>query len=400
MSIAASCWVCYYSNRGAAPITKNGRTLSKTEYESNKGEDTHDEFDNRIGLTYPKRAQGLIKHGRAEYVSDDRIRLLKGAHAPSANNDTEDIKMSNIINFNAQEFKFDESCQSMDDTPVNAGSRMFISDFKGDNVQVFEIGDWNWTWSQIKCDKQLEPNTDYVFRFAVQGGVNNTGDGQSHFMVIHDKDWDNKLEYPLERSRFKPSLSKKSEDGFLRVYEIPFNSGSGNVRFVFTALHFVETIMPAYELEAYAGLEDQTYDQLWQEIQERGNGNNFHGNWNRGALDLSGAVINSSRLIKKFMKMAERGIAVDLSGAVLGGDDADHDDEFFWEYDRKAAEVDAKWERSYGTYEEVRETLKRAYADTEWLYKSAPEGSPEKNALRASLDGMKASLDGLADTFE
>ncbi len=371
-----------------------------------------DEFDNRIGLTYPKRARGLIKHGRAEYVSDDRIRLLKGAHAPSANNDTEDIKMSNIINFNAQEFKFDEGCQSMDGTPVNAGSRMFISDFKGDNVQVFEIGDWNWTWSQIKCDKQLEPNTDYVFRFAVQGGVNNTGDGQSHFMVIHDKDWDNKLEYPLERSRFKPSLSKKSEDGFLRVYEIPFNSGSGNVRFVFTALHFVETIMPACELEAYEELEDQTYGQLWQEIQERGNGNNFHGNWNRGALDLSGAVINSSRLIKKFMKMAERGIAVDLSGAVLGGDDADHDDEFFWdskaaevdakaeEYDRKAAEADAKWERSYGTYEEVRETLKRAYADTEWLYKSAPEGSPEKNALKASLDGMKASLDGLADTFE
>ncbi len=365
-----------------------------------------DEFDNRIGLTYPKRAQGLIKHGRAEYVSDDRIRLLKGAHAPSANNDTEDIKMSNIINFNAQEFKFDESCQSMDDTPVNAGSRMFISDFKGDNVQVFEIGDWNWTWSQIKCDKQLEPNTDYVFRFAVQGGVNNTGDGQSHFMVIHDKDWDNKLEYPLERSRFKPSLSKKSEDGFLRVYEIPFNSGSGDVRFVFTAQHFVEAIMPAYELEAYAGLEDQTYDQLWQEIQGRA------GSGKPSAIDLSGAVITSSRLIQKFMKMAENGIAVDLSGAVLGGDDVDKDDKFFWdskaaevdakaeEYDRKAAEADAKWERSCGAYEEVRETLKRAYADTESLYKSAPEGSPEKNALKASLDGMKASLDGLADTFE
>lgn len=294
-----------------------------------------DEFDNRIGLTYPKRAQGLIKHGRAEYVSDDRIRLLKGAHAPSANNDTEDFKMSNIINFNAQEFKFDEDCQS-------AGSRMFISDFNGENVQAFEIGDWDWTWSQIKCGKQLEPNTDYVFRFAVQGGVNNTGDGQSHFMIIHDKDYDNRLEYPLERSRFKPVLSKKSEDGLLRVYEIPFNSGeSGNVRFIFNAHHFVETIMPAYELEAYAELEDQTYGQLWHEIQERSNNwGNFHGT--RGTLDLSGAVINSSRLVRKFMKMAERGIAVDLSGAVLGSDDADCDDELFW--DRKAAEVDAKAE--------------------------------------------------------
>lgn len=276
-----------------------------------------DEFDNRIGLTYPKRARGLIKHGRAEYVSNDRIRLLKGAHAPSANNDTEDFKMSNIINFNAQEFKFDETCQSTDGNSVNAGSRMFISDFRGENVHAFEIGDWSWTWSQIKCDKQLEPNTDYVFRFAVQGGVNNTGDGQSHFIVIRDNDYDNRLEYPLERSRFKPVLSKKTEDGFLRVYEISFNSGSGNVRFIFNALHFVETIMPAYEFEAYAELEDQTYAQLWQEIQER-TGNKFHGNWNRGTLDLSGAVIHDAEMVKKFMDMAEKGACVDLSGAVLG----------------------------------------------------------------------------------
>lgn len=283
-----------------------------------------DEFDNRIGLTYPKRARGLVKNGRAEYVSDDRIRLLKGAHAPSGKNDTEDIKMSNIINFNAQEFKFDESCQSTDGTPVNAGSRIFLTDFRGENVQAFDIGDWDWTWSQIKCDRQLEPNTDYVFRFAVQGGVNNTGDGQSHFMVIFDEDWDNKLEYPLERSRFKPVLSKKAEDGLLRVYEIPFNSGSGNVRFVFTALHFMETIMPAYELEAYAELEDQTYGQLWQEIQERqgqyNNWGNFRGN---GActLDLSGAVINDPDILNRIMDLAEKGSVIDLSGAVFDSND-------------------------------------------------------------------------------
>lgn len=236
-----------------------------------------DEFDNRIGLTYPKRARGLIKHGRAEYVSDDRIRLLKGAHAPSANNDTEDFKMSNIINFNAREFKFDETCQSMNGDPVNAGSRMFISDFSGENAEVFEIGDWSWTWSQIICDKQLEPNTDYVFRFAVQGGVNDTGDGQSRFIVIRDKDYDNRSEYPLERSRFKPTLSKRTESGLFRVYEIPFNSGeSGNIKFMFNVLHFIEVIMPAKDLEAYAELEDWTYAQVWQEIQERrGNAQTF-----------------------------------------------------------------------------------------------------------------------------
>lgn len=255
--------------------------------------------------------------------------------------------MNNVINFNAREFKFDEGCQSMDGTPVNAGSRMFLTDFKGENVQAFEIGDWEWTWSQIKCDKQLEPNTDYVFRFAVQGGVNNTGDGQSHFMVIHDKDYDNRLEYPLERSRFKPVLSKKAEDGFLRVYEIPFNSESGNVRFIFNAHHFVETIMPAYELEAYAELEDQTYVQLWREIQERSE------NWGDvGSLNLSGAVINDTYMVGKFIDMAEKGGHINLSGAVLGGghDESEYDqkvaeaDANAEEYDRLAAEADAKAE--------------------------------------------------------
>ena len=395
-----------------------------------------DEFDNRIGLTYPKRARGLIKNGRAEYVSDDRIRLLKGAHAPSANNDTEDFKMSNIINFNAREFKFDETCTSMDGDPVNAGSRMFISDFSGDNTEVFEIGDWQWTWSQIKCEKQLEPNTDYVFRFAVQGGVNNTGDGQSRFIIRQDKNWEDRLEYPLERSRFKPTLSKRTESGLLRVYEIPFNSGeSGNVTFIFNALHFVETIMPAKELEAYAELEDQTYDQLWQEIQERiGNMYGFKGSGNGGFLDLSGAVINSGSMVKKFVDLAEKGSHINLSGAVLGGDD---DNEFEWdrlaaeadakaeEYDKLAAKADAKWEKLisavstrlqapfaanaenpaaevnfHGQYEEVREKLKESYEHTRWLYESAPDGSPEKSALEATMNGLKASLDSLTDVFE
>lgn len=385
-----------------------------------------DEFDNRIGLTYPKRARGLIKNGRAEYVSDDRIRLLKGAHAPSANNDTEDFKMSNVINFNAGEFKFDQNCQSMDGSPViHAGSRMFISDFSGENVQVFDIGDWNWTWSQIKCEKQLEPNTDYVFRFAVQGGVNNTGDGQSHFIIMQGKDWDNSLEYPLERSRFKPTLSKKSKDGLLRVYEIPFNSGeSGTVTFIFNAQHFVETIMPAKELEAYTELEDQTYDQLWQEIQERfGNVNGFKGNGKGGYLDLSGAVINDPTLVQQFVDLAEKGSYIDLSGAVLGGgydDESDYDqktaevdakaeeydrlaaeaDAKAEEYDRLAAEADEKWKNFHGDYVMVREKLKESYEHTKWLYESAPDGSPEKNVLKASLDGLKASLDNLVGAFE
>ena len=188
-------------------------------------------------------------------------------------------------------------------------------------------------------------------------------------------------------------------------------------------------------IEAYAELEDQTYDQLWQEIQERiGNMYGFKGSGNGGFLDLSGAVINSGSMVKKFVDLAEKGSHINLSGAVLGGDD---DNEFEWdrlaaeadakaeEYDKLAAKADAKWEKLisavstrlqapfaanaenpaaevnfHGQYEEVREKLKESYEHTRWLYESAPDGSPEKSALEATMNGLKASLDSLTDVFE
>ena len=45
-------------------------------------------FSGRIGSTFPKRAKGLLKNGRAEYVNDREIRLMN-THA-SAVYTTED----------------------------------------------------------------------------------------------------------------------------------------------------------------------------------------------------------------------------------------------------------------------------------------------------------------------
>ena len=77
-----------------------------------------DKQGNLIGTTYPKRAKGLVKNGRAEYISGCEIRL--NTHAPIAS-DTEDKIMSKVINFNAREFKFDKRCDN------NVGSRLFIT---------------------------------------------------------------------------------------------------------------------------------------------------------------------------------------------------------------------------------------------------------------------------------
>lgn len=116
----------------------------------------------RIGTTYPKRAKGLLKNGRAEYVNDREIRLTN-THA-SAVYTTEDETMSKVINFNTRDFVFDATCK------VNRGFRGFVTTPNG-NEEIWEIGDWNWT-QIITVLKGLEPDTDYVFRFAMTLGHN------------------------------------------------------------------------------------------------------------------------------------------------------------------------------------------------------------------------------------
>ena len=52
----------------------------------------------RIGATYPKRAAGLVKSGRAERISDHEIRL-KITQSLTVSIDTEEENMSKVIHF-------------------------------------------------------------------------------------------------------------------------------------------------------------------------------------------------------------------------------------------------------------------------------------------------------------
>ncbi len=321
-----------------------------------------DEFGKEIGRTYPKRARGLVKNGRAEYVSDCEIRLLqRHTHAPE---NMEDLIMSNVINFNAREFKFDPSTD-------NAGSRMVVSDKSRNTVELYEIGDWNWSWTQIKCTKQLDPNTAYVFRFAMTGGYNDTGDAVSQFIIFEDESWDDRFTYPLDKSRFKPLFSKRCDDGLLRVYEIPFTTGeTGNVTMLIIAQHAVARFMPALENEAYSEMEDLTYEQWWNERTNRfetdESFNNFNG-WRN--IDLSGAVISSGRLLKKILEKVPFGANIDLSGAVIDDNGEDFDDDDF----------------SKSVHTGMNEAIERIMAQ----YEAAPEGSAEKFALKEALETLQ-----------
>ena len=337
----------------------------------------------RIGTTYPKRAKGLLKNGRAEYVNDREIRLTN-THA-SAVYTTEDETMSKVINFNTRDFVFDATCK------VNRGFRGFITTPNG-NEEIWEIGDWNWNWTQIiTVLKGLEPDTDYVFRFAMTLGHNDDNREESLvniFPAVPDADpndprpenhpdcileeaarkkaWDERYTYCIKQSRFQPVNSKRDpeQDTMIRVFELPFRTDSRTEwKVMFVAQHAVARFFRAKDNEAYAGLEDLTYEQ-WREQRTKtleaereadipdslkkaiaiangvsdGIGN---GPVSKGSLNLSGAVIRKKSQFDKLVELAAGGMMINLSGAILEcrGDDEDDEDE---ELDEDEALEDAE----------------------------------------------------------
>ncbi len=355
-----------------------------------------DMHGNLIGTTYPKRAKGLVKNGRAEYIGDCEIRL--NTQAPIIN-DTEVKNMSKVIDFNAREFKFDENCTS------NVGSRMIVTDSDGDNVEMFEIGDWNWSWTQIKCSKHLEKNTDYVFRFAMTGGINDTEDAVSQFIIYHGEEWEDRLVYPLDKSRFKPVLSKRTENDMLRIYEIPFNSGDfEDYVFMFVAQKAVAAFFTAKPLEKYASLEDYSYDQWRSERMEHQNTVNDHWNNNNDFFDgvncdLSGAVI-SEKILEKLLNAGVKNL--DLSGSVIQSDDDDCydgndtcDEEDFDDEDEDTCDEEDSDEEdiSCETEKIASEAIKSAYENVKAQYEAAPKGSMQRSILKQVMKGLsKESL--------
>lgn len=112
--------------------------------------------------------------------------------------------MSNVINFSAREFRFDKTCED------NTGIRAVITTSQG-NTEAYEIGDWSWSWTQIFCDKKLEKNTDYIFRFAMTGGHNDTDDEVSlaEIYALDGYDdptsaWEDRMTFALGKSRYAP----------------------------------------------------------------------------------------------------------------------------------------------------------------------------------------------------
>ena len=242
---------------GRIPIAKN------TDSEGKKTVRILDGEGNQIGLTYPKRAAGLVKKGRAYYVNDFIIRLsMSDAMLPDSKQKSEVMKMDNRIiiestnnetenqvlklYFEPRKWSFNKACED------NVGNRSFMTGPDGVLAEGYMLGDWSYHWTEIVSETILLPkNTDCSFTFWLNGGENDRNDEVCRFEVVFNNDYEQRFTYNLNRNYVRPV---KKLNGW-ELYEIPFRTQDNE----YTQLRFVAqkaymTVLSAKDASAYEGL--------------------------------------------------------------------------------------------------------------------------------------------------
>ena len=131
---------------------------------------------------------------------------------------------------------------------------------------------------------------------------------------------ENRYTYDLAQNRYKPVLCKKTDEGMLRLFEIPFSTfDCEDFRFVFIAMHAVATLYAPKELSAYADLEDTNFDQL----REESNNKNDEDSSANVMMDFTGAHVTRST-ITDLLTMARlsksENVCIDFTGAIIEDD--------------------------------------------------------------------------------
>ncbi len=236
-------------------MTKNGQTVCVL--------DGHDAV---IGYTYPNRAKGLVKKRRAEFVSDECIRLYRRCPTYEDMEDTE-MDNRNYITINPREWHKnpDESHKTVFDRIMISNPLAAFDPSEGSLVEILSIGDWDWNhYSKVTNGfLTVEPNTEYHLVFWLNGGENDRSDEICQLQILFTdcnvtasgKEFEEGSCYRLNRGYIKPLKKYKGWE----YYDIPFvTTDARYAEFQFVAHKAPMALMPAREPEAYEGLEDVT----------------------------------------------------------------------------------------------------------------------------------------------
>ncbi len=225
-----------------------------------------DEDQRQLGTTYPKRAAGLVKKGRAVWINASEIRLKTekaASHCPSGNDISEDNQMNELY-FNAKEWKPNPECEQ------NVAERTFINSTFGNLREIYMLGNWNMTGSYTELfspEYHLDKCTAYHFVFWLNGGENDRRDEICQLQIVYDKDSGNKDIFKLNR---KFISAVKSYKGWY-LYNIPFTTGENETtQLQFAVKGAYTSIMHADSIESYTDLQNEP-DEFEQQRPQRHN---------------------------------------------------------------------------------------------------------------------------------
>lgn len=224
-----------------------------------------DEHGTVIGYTYPKRANGLVKKCRAEFVTDQEIRLYKQCptYEHMEDNEMDELKKINYITINPRDWY---KCPDM--AGANIGERYIISNPLAEAVasapnmvEILSVGTFDWKGPSHVTNGfiELEPHTDYHLVFWLNGGENDRSDETCLLQIYSVADaqadfglqFEECLNYRLNRNYIKPL---KKYQGW-EYYDIPFTTTEATyIQFRFVAEKAPMAVMGAEAPEVYAEL--------------------------------------------------------------------------------------------------------------------------------------------------
>ncbi|MCM1117943.1 MAG: hypothetical protein NC543_01070 [bacterium] len=225
-----------------------------------------DEQDTVIGHTYPKRAKGLVKKRRAEFVSDNAIRLHR--QCPTYENmEDKEMDQTNFITVHPTVWR-----KNPDGANKTVSDRFMISNplfgavaNASSLVEVLSVGTWNWDNPSYVTNgfQELTPNTEYHFVFWLNGGENDRSDETCQLQILFtddnitasNREFTQGMCFRLNRGYIKPLKKYKGWE----YYDIPFTTTQARyTQFQFVADRAPMALMDAVEPDLYRDLQDVT----------------------------------------------------------------------------------------------------------------------------------------------
>lgn len=194
-----------------------------------------------LGYTYPKRANGLIKNGRARYVDDCTIRL--SCEAPGYKSEAEQM---NYIFFDPRNWSEKDGVE-----------RTFIDGFEGKLEEILQIGSWSTDCVARSEHLLLNADTEYTFVFWLNGGENESAGEICDLLISFGSDEEFRNKYKLNRNYIKPVLHHEGWELYTISFNTPHGDGNVDVRFSFHSKNAPMAVKGAKEPSYYAEWQDE-----------------------------------------------------------------------------------------------------------------------------------------------